>query len=55
MTSINIRYGKDRLIQPLLRKRNGQFAEDGDFEPVSWDAAFDVMAAKWKEAISKDV
>lgn len=48
-------YGKDRLTQPLLRKKNGQFAKDGDFEPVSWDEAFDVMATKWKEAIAKDL
>jgi len=50
-----IMYGKDRLTQPLLRKKNGQFAKDGDFEPVSWDEAFDVMAAKWKESLAKDM
>lgn len=48
-------YGKDQLTQPLLRKKNDQFAKDGDFEPVSWDEAFDVMATKWKEAIAKDL
>lgn len=50
-----ILYGQDRLTQPLLRKKNGQFAKDGKFEPVSWEEAFDVMAAKWKEAIAKDL
>ncbi len=50
-----ILYGRDRLTQPLLRKRNGKYAKDGDFEPVSWDEAFDIMAEKWKEAIKKDM
>jgi len=50
-----IMYGKDRLTQPLLRKKDGRFAKDGTFEPVSWNEAFDVMAAKWKEAIAKDL
>ncbi|MCB1850982.1 MAG: nitrate reductase catalytic subunit NapA, partial [Gammaproteobacteria bacterium] len=46
-------YGKDRLTQPLLRKKNGQFDKNGKFEPVSWDEAFDVMADKWKAALKK--
>lgn len=46
-----IMYGKDRLTQPLLRKKNGRFDKNGDFEPVSWDEAFDVMAQKWKAAL----
>jgi nitrate reductase NapA len=46
-----ILYGDDRLTQPLLRKRNGKFDKDGDFEPVTWDEAFDIMAEKWKAAI----
>src|SRR5688572_13064936 len=43
-----IMYGADRLTTPLLRKRDGAFAKDGEFEPVSWDEAFDVMADKYK-------
>jgi nitrate reductase (cytochrome) len=43
-----IMYGEDRLTQPLLRKRNGKYDKNGEFEPVSWDEAFDVMAEKWK-------
>ena len=39
-----IMYGNDRLTQPLMRMRNGQFAKDGEFQPVSWDQAFDAMA-----------
>ena len=50
-----IMYGKDRLTQPLLRMKNGQYAKDGEFTPVSWDQAFDVMAAKWKEALGNDL
>jgi nitrate reductase NapA len=46
-----IMYGADRLTTPLLRKRDGAFAKDGEFEPVSWDEAFDVMAEKWKAAL----
>ncbi len=49
-----IMYGKDRLTQPLLRKTNGQYDKNGNFEPISWDEAFDVMAEKWKEALKKE-
>ena len=49
-----IMYGKDRLTQPLLRKTNGQYDKNGNFEPVTWDEAFDVMAEKWKEALKKE-
>ncbi len=48
-----IMYGEDRLTQPLLRKKNGVYDKNGDFTPVSWDEAFDIMAAKWKEALKK--
>ncbi|MCR6685713.1 periplasmic nitrate reductase subunit alpha [Pseudoxanthomonas sp.] len=44
-------YGTDRLTQPLLRKKNGAYAKDGDFTPVSWDEAFDVMAAQFKQVL----
>lgn len=48
-----IMYGQDRLTTPLLRKSGGVYDKNGEFEPVSWDEAFDVMAAKWKEAIAR--
>ncbi len=48
-----IMYGHDRVTQPLLRKRNGAYAKDGEFTPVSWDEAFDVMAQKFKDALKK--
>ncbi len=38
----------DRLTVPLLRKLGGKFDKRGDFEPVSWSEAFDVMAREWK-------
>ncbi|TWT22015.1 periplasmic nitrate reductase subunit alpha [Luteimonas wenzhouensis] len=44
-------YGADRLTTPLLRKRNGVFAKDGDFTPVTWEEAFDVMAQKFKAVL----
>ncbi|MHC8508920.1 MAG: nitrate reductase catalytic subunit NapA [Rhodospirillales bacterium] len=46
-----IMYGEDRLTTPLLRKKNGRYAKDGEFTPVSWDEAFDVMADKFKQAL----
>ncbi|EIJ43218.1 periplasmic nitrate reductase, large subunit [Beggiatoa alba B18LD] len=46
-----IMYGKDRLKQPMLRMKNGKFDKDGEFTPVSWDQAFDIMAEKWKAAL----
>ena len=45
-----IMYGEDRLTRPLLRKKDGKYHKQGNFTPVSWDEAFDVMAAKFKEA-----
>ncbi|MBD1573339.1 periplasmic nitrate reductase subunit alpha [Vibrio sp. S17_S38] len=48
-----IMYGKDRLNTPLLRMSNGKFDKNGDFAPVSWDTAFDVMAEKFKKAIKE--
>lgn len=46
-----IMYGEDRLTRPLLRKKNGVFDKNGEFEPVSWDEAFDIMAQKFKAAL----
>ncbi|WP_425046487.1 nitrate reductase catalytic subunit NapA [Primorskyibacter sp. S87] len=48
-----IMYGKDRLTTPLLRKTGGAYDKNGEFEPISWDEAFDIMAEKWKEALAK--
>ncbi|MGQ4878038.1 nitrate reductase catalytic subunit NapA [Billgrantia sp. LNSP4103-1] len=46
-----IMYGEDRLTQPLLRKTNGEYDKEGEFTPVSWDEAFDVMADKYKAVL----
>ena len=48
-------YGQDRLTQPLLRMKDGQYDKEGEFTPVSWDKAFDVMAEKFKTAIKSDL
>ncbi|KRS18020.1 periplasmic nitrate reductase subunit alpha [Roseovarius indicus] len=48
-----IMYGEDRLTTPLMRKRNGRFDKEGEFEPVSWDEAFDVMADRVKQQLAE--
>lgn len=48
-----IMYGRDRLTTPLLRKKNGKFDKNGDFEPVSWDEAFDIMEEKFKKTLKE--
>jgi nitrate reductase NapA len=48
-----VMYGDDRLTRPLLRKRNGRYEKNGEFTPVSWDEAFDIMADKFKDALKK--
>ena len=46
-----IMYGEDRLKAPLLRMKNGRYDKEGEFLPVSWDVAFDVMADKFKKTL----
>ncbi|HEY0847018.1 MAG TPA: nitrate reductase catalytic subunit NapA [Noviherbaspirillum sp.] len=46
-----IMYGEDRLTRPMLRMTNGKYDKNGDFTPISWDAAFDIMAQKFKQAL----
>jgi nitrate reductase NapA len=46
-----VMYGKDRLTQPLLRKKNGKYDKHGEFAPVSWNEALDIMEQKFKEAL----
>ncbi|HEX7489554.1 MAG TPA: molybdopterin-dependent oxidoreductase, partial [Anaeromyxobacteraceae bacterium] len=45
-----IPYGADRLTTPLLRMKDGKFDKKGDFVPVSWEQAFDVMEKEWRRA-----
>jgi len=48
-----IMYGQDRLTSPMLRMKGGKYHKEGEFTPVSWDKAFDVMEEKWKKALKK--
>ena len=48
-----IMYGKDRLTRPLLRMKDGKFDKNGEFAPISWDAAFDIMAEKVKATLKE--
>jgi nitrate reductase NapA len=48
-----IMYGEDRLTRPLLRMRGGRYDKEGEFTPITWDQAFDIMAEKWKEQLAK--
>ncbi|MBW7861346.1 MAG: nitrate reductase catalytic subunit NapA [Rhodocyclaceae bacterium] len=48
-----IMYGSDRLTQPLLRMKGGKFDKNGEFTPVSWQQAFDIMEEKWKAALKQ--
>ncbi|MEE8364274.1 MAG: nitrate reductase catalytic subunit NapA [Gammaproteobacteria bacterium] len=50
-----IMYGADRLRQPLLRMTNGEYDKEGEFTPVSWEKAFDVMEEKFKAALKHDL
>lgn len=46
-----IMYGEDRLTKPLLRMKDGKYDKNGEFQHVSWDTAFDVMAEQFKKAL----
>ncbi len=48
-----IHYGKDRLTRPLLRMKDGKFHKQGEFQPVSWERAFDVMESEFKRAFGE--
>ncbi|HAU3357947.1 TPA: nitrate reductase catalytic subunit NapA [Salmonella enterica subsp. salamae] len=48
-----IMYGKDRLTQPMLRMKDGSYHKDGEFTPVSWEHAFDVMEEKFKTSLKE--
>src|SRR5688572_11214536 len=48
-----IMYGADRLTTPLLRMKDGKYDKNGEFAAVSWDRAFDEMAAQWKRVLKE--
>eukprot|EP00825_Cyclidium_porcatum_P040305 TRINITY_DN5073_c0_g1_i1.p2 TRINITY_DN5073_c0_g1~~TRINITY_DN5073_c0_g1_i1.p2 ORF type:complete len:750 (-),score=99.70 TRINITY_DN5073_c0_g1_i1:124-2373(-) len=41
-------YGSDRLKTPLLRMKDGKYDKNGEFTPISWTKAFDIMEEKAK-------
>jgi len=49
-----IMYGEDRLTRPLLRMKDGKYDKNGEFTPISWNQAFDIMAEKWKAALKAE-
>lgn len=46
-----ILYGPDRLVSPMLRMTDGKYDKHGEFQSISWDQAFDIMAEKVREAV----
>ena len=52
MAGITLQVQTD-LQKPLIRKKNGVFSKDGEFEEASWDEALDLVVEKMKEAKEK--
>ena len=48
-----IMYGQDRLTQPLMRMKDGQFDKEGQFFPVSWEQAFDEMERQFRRTYAE--
>ncbi|MCL2345934.1 MAG: nitrate reductase catalytic subunit NapA [Desulfobulbus sp.] len=46
-----IMYGSDRLKTPMLRMSNGQYDKNGEFTPITWKQAFDIMEEKVKATL----
>jgi len=46
-----IMYGSDRLKTPLLRMKDGKYDKNGEFAPISWTQAFDIMEEKVKATL----
>ncbi|MBL8406020.1 MAG: nitrate reductase catalytic subunit NapA [Dechloromonas sp.] len=46
-----IMYGSDRVKTPLLRMKDGKYDKNGDFMPISWKQAFDIMEEKCKATL----
>ncbi len=49
-----IMYGQDRITRPMLRMKGGRYDKNGEFTPITWTQAFDIMAEKWKAALKKE-
>jgi nitrate reductase NapA len=41
-----IMYGADRVKTPMLRMKDGKFDKNGEFTPITWKQAFDIMEEK---------
>ena len=48
-----IMYGADRVKTPMLRMKDGKYDKNGEFKPISWKQAFDVMEEKCKAALKE--
>jgi hypothetical protein len=46
-----IMYGEDRLKTPMLRMKDGKFDKNGEFAPITWKQAFDIMEEKAKATL----
>jgi len=46
-----IMYGADRLKTPMLRMSDGKYDKNGEFTPISWKQAFDIMEEKLKAVL----
>ena len=46
-----IMYGKDRVRTPMLRMKDGKFDKNGEFTPITWKQAFDIMEEKAKATL----
>ncbi len=48
-----IMYGADRVKTPMLRMKDGKYDKNGEFKPISWKQAFDIMEEKCKAALKE--
>ncbi|MDR0777305.1 MAG: nitrate reductase catalytic subunit NapA [Azonexus sp.] len=48
-----IQYGHDRLKTPLLRMKDGKYDKNGQFQPITWKQAFDIMEEKVRTALKE--
>ena len=46
-----IMYGADRVKTPMLRMKDGKFDKNGEFTPITWKQAFDIMEVKVRETM----
>ena len=46
-----IMYGADRIKTPMLRMKDGKYDKKGEFTPITWKQAFDIMELKLRETV----